>query len=433
MKIVPVLFYLPGMLLYNVIVSCLKSLLFASFLNALACMHATNNRPILFFFHLLKHRPDKHATRAIEEASAHQSTDFAVQRAAELQVYLNQLVQHPIVCKSPVLRLFLSLQDDLGTAWPEVSSNALTRLANAGVGAAVKASEATSSTKMPWQKDGIVGGGGGGMPDDSGEDNAELLALYSAESVRMGAVLQAVPKLEGAITLLREHSEQTGAVGMEVGRLAKEVEATDRELGQPMEIVANGMLRTGRRSKRLALELSAALHTFSQQYKLCRYERMAFSDRKAALARRVKERGRADQRAGHLWQQQQAYGAQQYNYQQGGVPYPQQDLERMQREAALSDTYATDAVQECEEIGQRLKSEVNRIAWQRKTEWNQSVKIIASAMKEASTERVAIWESVRESFFQTFPELNTAIPTQGSTYAQTPQPPPPVQQQQQQQ
>jgi hypothetical protein len=309
--------------------------------------------------------PDKHAARAIEEASAQQSTEFAVQRAAELSVYLNQLAQHAYVRQASVLRFFLSLQDDLGAAWPEVSSNALTRLASVSVGAAVKASEhaANLSTEAP----------------DAAEDSAELLALYAAESVRMGAVLQAVPKLEGAVTLLREHAEQTGAVGMEVGRLGT---------GE-LELLANGLLRAGRRSKRLALELSAALNTFVHHYKLCRYERMAFSDRRAAIARRQKERSRADHRATALYHPNQSYG--------------QQNMGRMERDAVVSDTVATDAGYECEEIGRRLQTEVHRIAVQRKTEWKQALKVMASAMKEATSERVAIWQGVLESFDQTFP------------------------------
>ena len=59
-----------------------------------------------------------------------------MQRAVELQNYLNLLIHHPITQQSVVLRLFLVLQDDLGSVWPEVSSNAFTRLANASVGAA---------------------------------------------------------------------------------------------------------------------------------------------------------------------------------------------------------------------------------------------------------------------------------------------------------
>ena len=310
---------------------------------------------------LLPNRPDKHATRALEEATTQQSTEFAVQRAAELTVYLNQLAQHPICRTSETLRFFLSLQDDLGNAWPECSNNAFTRLASAGVGAAVKASEQASSTLRNPNDEG----------PDSTEDSAEVLALYAAESVRMGAVLQAVPKLEGAVTLLREHSEQTGAVGMEVGRLAKEQTDPTPEV----ELLASGLLRAGRRSKRLALELSAALHTYSHQYKLCRYERLAFGDRRAAMARRQKERSRMASAPYYP----QSYG--------GGM----------------------DAAAECEEIGRRLQSEVHRVAWQRQTEWKSSVKVIASAMKEATTERVAIWQGVLDSFEQTFPEYKGVV------------------------
>jgi hypothetical protein len=359
----------------------------------------------LYFFKYFD-SPDKHATRAIEEASAHQSTEFAVQRAAEMQVYLNQLVQHPICYQSQVLRLFLALQDDLGTAWPECSANALTRFTQASVGAAVKVSETTTSTKFPWQTNGIDGG----IMDDAAEDNAELLALQSSEQVRMGACLSAVPKLEGAVTLMREQAEMTGAVGMELQRLAKEVAETDSDLGQPMEIASSGMLRSGRRSKRLALELSAAMYTFTVQYKLVKYERAAFGDRRAALVRRAKERGKADQRAAQLlMQQRHMYGHNtNYGMNNHGMNMPGNNngmgLDRLERDAVVMDELAVDAVQEADEIGQRLKSEINRVAWQRRTEWHGAVKVVASAMKEAVSERVAIWESVRETFLQAFPD-----------------------------
>ena len=347
---------------------------------------------------LIRSSPEKHASRAIEEVGAHQSAEFAMQRAVELQNYLNLLIHHPIAQQSVVLRLFLVYQNDLGLEWPEVSNNALTRLANASVGAAVKVSESTAATKLPWQDH------GNGMMDDFGEDNAELMALQNAESIRMGAVLQAVPKLEGAVTLLREQAEQTGSVGMEVGRVAKELEVTDRELSQPFDLVSAGMLRAGRRSKRLVLELSAAVQSYSNQYKLCRYERMAFSDRRNAIIRRQKERGRADHRAAQLLlhQRQQHHMAASQQY------YGNNNMDRLAQDAVMMDNYATDVNQECEEIGRRLKQEVNRVAWNRKIEWNASVKVIASAMKEAVTERVAIWETIRESFLTTFPEYADA-------------------------
>ena len=371
------------------------------------------------------YRPEKHAIRALEEASGTQSTEFAVQRAAELQVYLNQLAKQPIVHNSQALRLFLALQDDLGTAWPEVSSNALTRLANVGVGAAVSLSENASF----WKESNMDG--------DYSEESAEILALQASESIRIGAVLQAVPKMQGAATLWREHAEQMGAVGMELNRLSKEMMHEDRDLAEPFEIVANGMLRAGRRSKRCSLELGAALNTYSHQYKLCRYEKLAFQDRKNAIIRRSKERTKADQRAAQLMIQQRsmyppspAYGQQPYGYPQQQQPYGQQSfqqpyghaqqqqqpygyqqqyhpggLDHMQRDAVVMDEIAVDAEKECEEIGARLKTEVNRVAWQRRTEWASAVKVIASAMKEATSERLAIWESVRGSYLTAFPEF----------------------------
>jgi hypothetical protein len=243
--------------------------------------------------------------------------------------------------------------------------------------------------------------------DESAEDNAELLTLQSSEQVRMGATQAAVPKLEGAVTLLREQAEITGAVGMELQRLAKEVAETDTDLGQPMEIASSGMLRSGRRSKRLALELSAAMYTFTVQYRLVKYERAAFGDRRAALVRRSKERGKADQRAAQLlMQQRQMYGHNHgmNNNMNMNNGFQGNGMDRLERDAVSMDELASDAVQEAEEVGQRLKSEINRVAWQRRTEWHGAVKVVASAMKEAATERAAIWESVRESFLQAFPE-----------------------------
>ena len=49
------------------------------------------------------------------------------------------------------------------------------------------------------------------------------------------------------------------------------------------DVLSNGLLRHGRRTKRLALELSAAMEPFMEQYKMVRYERMAMKDRKEAL------------------------------------------------------------------------------------------------------------------------------------------------------
>lgn len=321
---------------------------------------------------ILPPRPEKHTTRALEEATTQQSAEFAMQRAKEMEAYLNSLAVHPVVGQSQEVRLFLGLQDDIGTAWSEVSNNAFTRLGAMSAGMSMKVADSTTASinAHEW------------------EDNAELLGMCSSENLRMGAVVTAVPKLEGTAAILREQGDAAGAVGMELSKVSKV--SDDLKM---CDILSNGLLRNGRRTKRLALELSAALEPFMEQYKTVRYERWAMQDRKTALQRRSKERGRADSRAMYLAQQQrQLQASGQFGH-----------LSHLEQSAVQGDHFALGAVGEADEIGARLKSEINRIAVQRRIQWNASIKTIASSMKEASIERHAIWKSTLEAFQASFP------------------------------
>ena len=331
---------------------------------------------------ILPPRPEKHSGRAIEEASTRQSTQFALQRAQELENYLNALVQHPVAGQSPVLRLFLTLQDDIGTAWPEVSSSALTRLGAVAGSTTAKVAEGTTSLLEDIQKDNLA----------AGEDNAELLALAANEGVRMGSCVQAVPKMEGAIALMREQGERAAITGMEVSKLGKDLATTDPAMSGLFDMLSSGLLRNGRRTKRLAIELSAANSPFVAQYRLCRYERMAFADRRAALKRRSAMRGRANKQAQSLMMQQH----------QAAVNMGRPDqLGRYEVQTAMADEYAVSAVREADAVGATLQSEVSRIASTRLVEWSASIKVLASSMKEACAERASIWEGVKEQFEST--------------------------------
>lgn len=316
-------------------------------------------------------RPEKHATRALEEASTQQSAEFAVQRSKELEQYLNEVARHPVAGHSEVFRLFLGLQDDIGTAWPEVSTNALTRLQAVGAGVTMRVAESTNLTAAS-------------APAQEWEEDAELLGLCSSESLRLGAVSQAVPKLEGTVIVLREQGDAAGILGMELSKSSKVLDIDYKFF----EVLSSGLLRNGRRTKRLALETSAAMESFLEQYKLVRYEKMAMQDRRQALQRKAKERGRADARAVHLSQQQR-------HLQANGQIY---HLNQLEQNAISMDTQALDAVSEANEIGARLRLEINRVAIDRRISWNNSIKIIASSMREACSERMAIWESTLEAF-----------------------------------
>ena len=80
----------------------------------------------------------KHKLRGLEEGTATQSEEFAVQRSRDIEVYLSKCASHPVVGRCEALRTFLSLQDDLGTAWPEVSSSSVTRVSSMFSGMDVK-------------------------------------------------------------------------------------------------------------------------------------------------------------------------------------------------------------------------------------------------------------------------------------------------------
>mmetsp|Transcript_7986 Transcript_7986/g.11953 ORF Transcript_7986/g.11953 Transcript_7986/m.11953 type:complete len:797 (-) Transcript_7986:935-3325(-) len=351
---------------------------------------------------ILSPRPEKHASRALEEASARQSAQFAMQRAQELERYLNSLINHPIVGSSDVLRLFLTLQDHIGVAWPEVSSSAITRLSTLGNTTANKISDGAANAMQDL---------GVAQQQAAGEDNAEILALVASEGVRIAAVSQAVPKMEGTIALLREQADRSGMVGLELSKLTKEVQQSHVELATPLEFLSSALLRSARRSKRLSVELNAAMLPFSTQYKLCRYERLAFADRRQALIKRTAARQKADARATKLHLHQSSLQT------RHNIPA----LERMEMEASMSDGLAREAVQEADKVGAVLLEEIRRVGGTRTEEWRGSVKVLASSMKEACAERVGIWESVREQFMVEFPEMGGGVADAGIASTPLPQ------------
>jgi hypothetical protein len=339
---------------------------------------------------ILPPRPEKHPARAIEEASARQSSEFAQQRSHELSVYMNGLANHPHVATAPELKLFLTLQDHIGTAWPEVSGSALTRFTAVGT---------ASVEKLADTMDGILSELGTAQQVAAGEDNAEILALAAYEGRRIGAVSGSVPKIEGTVNLLKEKGDRCGATGLEMSKLAKDVAWCDRELSGPMEILSSALLRSGRRTKRLGMEMGGGIAPFVSQYKLCRYEQMAFVDRRTALKRRSEARSGADRRAAKVMMNQTSMSS------MGRLG----TLEKMEMEAAMFDEMATEAAREAEEVAARLQSEVGRIGSIRVREWDGCLKVVASGMKEACAENAAIWEAALECFKREFPEVHVPL------------------------
>jgi len=343
---------------------------------------------------ILPPRPDKHATRAIEEAGG-QSEEFALSRARELDEYMSLVALHPKAGFTDELTLFLTLADDIGTAWPDVSSNALTRLTE-GTQNLVKHVTGNADKDFYQGENGL-------------EDDASLLALSCQESLRIGAISQAVPKLEGALVLLKEFAEKAGDVGVELNRVVLNVGRGNKQIRlgpkEELDAFSGAMLRSGRRSKRSAMEAVVALRPFVYQYKICRNVRIAFADRRKALGKKVEMRDRADEKAHRLLSYQYQMNATQNTAPQAPVYNPygnemantatsmQMELERMEMEAATSDEAANASANEAVQVGTMVKEEVTRLAETRRKEWMSGMKILAASMKEAAGEQRAIWEA----------------------------------------
>mmetsp|Transcript_19898 Transcript_19898/g.29070 ORF Transcript_19898/g.29070 Transcript_19898/m.29070 type:complete len:158 (+) Transcript_19898:1-474(+) len=124
------------------------------------------------------------------------------------------------------------------------------------------------------------------------------------------------------------------------------------------------------------------------QHKLCRYERLAFADRRSALVRRRDARKEADQKAQKLVMHQHSLPS------MGKMS----KIEGYSRDASMSDEIAVDAVREAEEIGNILQGEVGRVAKLRRKDWGVGLRIMASSLREAHAERAAVWDSCRIAF-----------------------------------
>ena len=252
--------------------------------------------------------------------------------------------------------------------------------------------------KLADTMDGMLSELGTAQQVAAGEDSAEILALAAYEGRRIGSVSGSVPKIEGAIATLKERGDRLGGTGLEMSKLAKDVAWCDRELSGPMEVLSSALLRYGRRTKRAGLEIGTGIAPFANQYKLCRYEQMAFADRRTALKRRSEARSNADRRAAKVMMNQTSMQS------MGRLG----TLEKYEMEAAMSDEMATEAAREADEVAARLQSEVGRIGAIRVKEWDAGLKVVARGMKEACSENAAIWEAALECFKREFPEV--AVP-----------------------
>jgi hypothetical protein len=360
--------------------------------------------PLSFFFNFFLFiflskkcdRPGKHSPNhnLLEDTLKRQSPAFASQRAKELHQYLNALIQHPIAGNSEPLRFFLTFMDDLGTAWPEVSTSAFTRL-TAGVRSSTSSTTTTSNNAfstgnillpdaLEWPAtslsyDTSTTSASTQPPEDT---NMEIVRMCQMEQVRMQCVFQAIPKINRMISLLGELYDKQSL-------LATELSKVDNS-NPSLDVMAGSLARISNVTRRLAIEVSASMDSFVRELRNIRMERAAIEDRREAFRNWWNLRLKAE----HKTQKVQLY-------QQNGVLVQKS---RFEAEAAYSESIALEASKHAEEIGIILQSEVCRIKNVRQKEWTKGIKIMAANMKEAHEEQKCIWDEARNLLLkQTFP------------------------------
>ena len=101
--------------------------------------------------------------------------------------------------------------------------------------------------------------------------------------------------------------------------------------------------------------------------------------------------------------------AQQQRQQMMAEPYGSNQLDQLQRSAIASDDMAIGAMHDADTVANTLRWEINRVSYQRRKNWHASMKVVASSFKEASTERVAIWQATCDAFSAAFLDLNLDV------------------------
>lgn len=393
---------------------------------------------------ILPPRPEKHVE--LNNSNSQDQHQFALFRCKELTTYLNALIQHPIAGSSDTLQFFLKFSsNDIGTAWPEVSGNTFTRLTTGvlpktwdtilgGVVATTTAPHNNTNYSMtssspsfhnansgyPTNTSSMIFDGASesmwvGGPTSSSveapqyysptnvsttyssasptEENAQILTLQNVENMRLIHVCQAVPKLEGAVTLLFQHKEYMGSAAMEISKLSRDISKLDKPLSQCLEIASTAMLKSSRRKHKFNNDLRATIHPFDSELKLVRMERGALQDRRIALLQRHALRQQADAKANKLLAYQgMAPAGSNIVYEGGKVIL----LDQLEVEATQSDNIAVEAMRHAEKVGKVLQSEVARLKAIRHKEWMSTLKVIAHQMQAAHKDQTAIWEGARK-------------------------------------
>jgi len=161
---------------------------------------------------------------------------------------------------------------------------------------------------------------------------------------------------------------------------------------EPLRILSGGLLRSGRRSKRAALELSATIEPLINQYRLVEYCKKAIQDRKRALVSRTSAKRTLESNLTRL--SMAKTGA---DRQASRILRAEAAVEASKRALEIEKDHAS-------KVASVLTTEVGKLREERRKDYIKCTKILCSSFRECYSERIAIWEQAKVQFDEAFGE-----------------------------
>jgi len=326
--------------------------------------------------------------------------DFIKQRRAALEVFLRRVAAHPLLYKSPDLRLFLQSDEtefaiessrmsaEAGDAAPAATSGAASAARKTLNGAARLFKSISQSAA------GLTHGGGGGSGSTSGhhitypreeEESAEYLkarAYFSDLESHLAEVHKQAERLvrhHGALAgAFSEFSSSMAALGRhqqeEVGRQAgTPVVRSFAALSDRAAAVA-GISR--RSSEELAASFEAPMKEFMRSV---RAAKKSMSDRSDALAARQAARADVDAKRARLTRLRATPGL------------TEEKVMEAERDLQTAMAKADDATQAYSEIVQRMDSDITRFQQERVKEVGNVLALFWEVEAKAAADSAKLW------------------------------------------
>jgi len=164
----------------------------------------------------------------------------------------------------------------------------------------------------------------------------------------------------------------------------------------PLRVLSNTLLRSGRRTKRSALELSAAVMPLIRHHRLCHYTKQALCDRRDSLKTKITAIRTVEAKTIKVNTARS----------QGGDA---ETVAKAEMELDVCRQVLKQRQADARDVGETLTAEVERIGKERRVEYVNALKVCASSFAQSASENLAIWEKAKQQLDNELGELGLSL------------------------